>query len=390
MRKGAKYVKVKGHANLYKSREGNFSIRLSWENEDRWIATGCTTIQALRASRVWRDFQNLSRADFMALARSQRVSQERSLNNLIAPYLTYCEGRGIRETVQKRTHLNRLAAHTHREQGREARVGDMTIADIDAEVLDGFRAALATSTIHGKKKSKKIMAGSTVNRYLDDASAFFKWAMRPPRRYVQLNPLSLIERYTENPKVVPPPDDAEYARLLAAAAGWFRRVIEFASEEGARLRAITELKRCDVQRGGVNGFVTLIRKGGGDYTIPLTPRAAALLKEIPLRLDTPFVFCDFDGEPLWRDNHRGHDYNYLYDEWKATLKRAGLRHFRFHDLRARFGTEKAKDDVEKFKIQKLLGHKTDKATARYVRLAAKDLEGAMSGQRKREERKENE
>ncbi len=48
------------------------------------------------------------------------------------------------------------------------------------------------------------------------------------------------------------------------------------------------------------------------------------------------------------------------------MRKAGIKDFRFHDLRHTFATRLAQAGVDLYKISKLLGHKDIKMTQRYA------------------------
>ncbi len=48
------------------------------------------------------------------------------------------------------------------------------------------------------------------------------------------------------------------------------------------------------------------------------------------------------------------------------MRKAGVKDFRFHDLRHTFATRLAQAGVDLYKISKLLGHKDIKMTQRYA------------------------
>ena len=61
----------------------------------------------------------------------------------------------------------------------------------------------------------------------------------------------------------------------------------------------------------------------------------------------------------------------------TALKKAGIRDFKFHDLRHTFASGLARNGVDLYVIQKLLGHTTPKMTQRYAHLSKGQLKGAI-------------
>ena len=77
-----------------------------------------------------------------------------------------------------------------------------------------------------------------------------------------------------------------------------------------------------------------VPKGKRVRSVPMMPQVIEILAELKGREDftedADLVFCSTVGEHL--------DYHRHLKRYKASLKRAGLREIRFHDLRHAFGT----------------------------------------------------
>ena len=56
------------------------------------------------------------------------------------------------------------------------------------------------------------------------------------------------------------------------------------------------------------------------------------------------------------------------------MKEAGIKDFRFHDLRHCAGSALTRANVPEMKIQSILGHKTVQMTKRYSHLRPSDVE----------------
>ena len=60
--------------------------------------------------------------------------------------------------------------------------------------------------------------------------------------------------------------------------------------------------------------------------------------------------------------------------WETALERAGIEHFRFHDLRHTTASYLAMNGASLLAISKVLGHKTTKMTERYSHLATSHID----------------
>jgi len=63
--------------------------------------------------------------------------------------------------------------------------------------------------------------------------------------------------------------------------------------------------------------------------------------------------------------------------YHTAVKRAGLGHVRFHDLRHTFASHLIMAGVDLRTVQALMGHKTIQMTMRYSHLAPENLKGAV-------------
>jgi integrase len=64
-------------------------------------------------------------------------------------------------------------------------------------------------------------------------------------------------------------------------------------------------------------------------------------------------------------------------EWKAALDAAGIRDFRFHDLRHTAATRALNAHRNLKTVQRMLGHKAIATTLRYTRSDVEDVRAAM-------------
>src|SRR5205807_3594530 len=83
--------------------------------------------------------------------------------------------------------------------------------------------------------------------------------------------------------------------------------------------------------------------GGEAREIPLTGRLFDLLQA---RRQAEGLVFTFNGQPLHR----------IKTAWKAAIRRAGLRYFRFHDLRHTFNTRLMEAGVMQEVRKALMGH----------------------------------
>jgi integrase len=102
-------------------------------------------------------------------------------------------------------------------------------------------------------------------------------------------------------------------------------------------------------------------QSGKARTAPLGSEAEAILRRLPRRLGSPWVFVQPGGA--------GEPYQDTLKAWDAAREKAGLGDFRWHDLRHTFGSRLAMAGIDILTIKELMGHKTLAMTLRYAHLS---------------------
>jgi integrase len=73
----------------------------------------------------------------------------------------------------------------------------------------------------------------------------------------------------------------------------------------------------------------------------------------------------------------GKRYYEVKTSFQEALEKAGIKDFRFHDLRHCFASDLVQREVDLYVVQKLLGHKSQAMTQRYSHLAPENLRNAV-------------
>ena len=112
-------------------------------------------------------------------------------------------------------------------------------------------------------------------------------------------------------------------------------------------------------------------KSGEDYHVPMNDELRTLLRALPSRLKSRWVFPSDSGDtPL-------DPRNYLNRVFRPALQRARIENFRWHDLRHTFASRLVMRGVDIRTVQELMGHKTLAMTMRYAHLAPDHLQVAV-------------
>lgn len=210
------------------------------------------------------------------------------------------------------------------------------------------------------RHAEKQLSAATVNRDLEALRHILFWAV--DEGFLAVNPLSRLPmvRVRRKPRFVM--TVAEEEKLLAAAAPHLYRIIIAALDTGMRRGEILAQRweHLDFTRELL--YVTHSKTAEGEAReIPLTARLRDLL--LTDRHADGIVFT-FKGQPIRK----------IKTAWKAAIGRAGIRYYRFHDLRHCFNTRLLEAGVMQEVRKSLMGHSSGEdvhAIYTHVELPAK-------------------
>jgi integrase len=224
-------------------------------------------------------------------------------------------------------------------------------AGLDVDGRPIYRAA-------GKKRTD-----ATVNRYHAAIMALFTWSIkrrRAPKGWE--NPARKVERPREKNQVIRFLTDVERKRLLEAcrASAWpqLYLLVLMAITTGARRSELLGLTWRDVDLERAMAHVHT-SKNGEARALPLLPAVLAELARFASEHPQELVFRSRAGrtEPARFDS-----------SWHSALERAGVKRFRFHDLRHCCASYLAQEGASLLEIADVLGHKSLTMSRRYAHL----------------------
>jgi integrase len=250
--------------------------------------------------------------------------------------------------------------------------GDQPLEAITPDMIDRYKEGLIAE---GRLSNRVIV------RHLTVLHGVFKRAGRVWN--LERNPAaaSLVER----PKVTYTGEFSAYEpdeiELLANAAAdpQDAALIRACAYTGVRQGEALALRWADVDF--VAGLVHVRRnytdhrekvpKGKKVRAVPMMPAVVEALARLKERdhftADDDLVFCNVVGE------HR--DPWALRRRWYRTIKRAGVRRLRFHDLRHTFGTHAVRE-LDGYAVQSYMGHAHYSTTMRYLHHKPRPLDAA--------------
>ncbi len=150
----------------------------------------------------------------------------------------------------------------------------------------------------------------------------------------------------------------EIAILLDTCDDHLRPVVLMALNTGMRKGEILGLTWDQVDLK--HGFILLTdTKNGERREIPINQTLHATLVALPRHIIGPYVFWQGEGKA----------YKDVKSSFRSACRRAGIKDFRFHDLRHTFASHLVMAGVDLTTVKELLGHKSITMTMRYAHLA---------------------
>ena len=234
--------------------------------------------------------------------------------------------------------------------------GEKLISEITYYDLERYRNKLKVGkAFHGRGLSK-----SSVNREISCLHHMFdkakEWKLLDKSPFDDGGSLWFNEKDSERKRFL---SREEISSLLSCITKpWLADVVECALHTGLRKQEVLNLKWEQVQ----DDFLYIQdTKTEEPREIPVNAYLSKLLSHISARnrVKSTFVFHRGDGQKI----------NGIAQPWKAALEKAGIKNFRFHDLRHTFASHFCMQGGHLKTLQKILGHSDISQTMRYSHLS---------------------
>jgi len=192
---------------------------------------------------------------------------------------------------------------------------------------------------------------------------------------LEKNPASKVPLFNVDNKVEHYLDEAELGRLLTVLRSPDSPrnvclIALFLLSTGARLNEALKATWSQIDRQTrVWRIPAAVSKSRKIRVVPLNDSALDVLAE----LDTE---GEFDG--LFVNRQTGKPYTTIMKVWSRLRLKAGLPHFRIHDLRHQYASFLVNAGFSLFCVQQVLGHSDPKVTQRYSHLSTKSLQDAAN------------
>ena len=249
--------------------------------------------------------------------------------------------RWLQETSDKRTHADDIAKLAWLQQFLRGRA----LAGITREEI----AAI------GQRKKAEASA-ATANRYLALVRAILRKAWM---EWQWVDRIPKVTLYRERKRRVRWITPEQAASLLDELPEHQHDITVFALATGLRQGNVVRLEwsQVDLERGTcwVPGDEA---KGGEDLHVSLSEVALAVLQRQRGKHER-FVFT-YRGKPIRQVNTRG---------WRAALRRAGIKDFRWHDLRHTWASWLVQNGTPLYDLQEMAGWASPAMVRRYAHVA---------------------
>ena len=215
---------------------------------------------------------------------------------------------------------------------------DLQLALINTSAIRKYRQ---------ERHKEKTLTAATVNRDLSVLRRVLYWGVE--EGYLAANPLGRLRMERERRTKRPVLSLREEQMLLAAAPDHLKRIILCALHTGMRRGEILSQRWEDIDFDNRILHVSHSKTPEGEAReIPLTSRLNDVLTA-HRELRGP-VFT-YEGSPI----------RIIKSSWAASLRRANIRHFRFHDLRHTANTRMMLAGVLQEVRREILGHSSQRS-----------------------------
>lgn len=215
-----------------------------------------------------------------------------------------------------------------------------------------------------KAKRLESVSPASVNRELSCLKHMYTKAIE--WGYVKINPAKGVKKLKEPPGRLRYLNSDEIRALITACSDHLRPIVVTALNTGMRKTEILRLRWAQVDLE--NRKITVINsKNNESRIIPINQTLFNELSNLSKKSKGEYLFSDGAGQP----------FSDIKRSFSTALRRAGIKDFRFHDLRHTFGSYLVMQGVDLRTVQQIMGHKDIKMTMRYSHLSPEHVQGAV-------------
>ena len=244
--------------------------------------------------------------------------------------------------------------------------GNRSLKSLTPDIVEGFLAQrrLAGNQAPGTCRKGNPLSNSTVNRDLGVLKCILNRAVF--NGLLERNPIQRVRPFKEESRDRTLTKE-EYQDLLARCSPRLRLIVQIAYWTGMRKGEILGLRWDQIHfQHKVINLEASETKTQEKREVPLTEELLGLIQRTPRTLGCPYVFT-----------HKGQRILDVKTAFRNAIRAAGIKNFRFHDLRHCAVTNLRKAGVNDSVIMSISGHKTYAMFKRYNRIDRKDRVDAL-------------
>jgi len=283
----------------------------------------------------------------------KKHESKETLEEFAERYLKWCEDIGQKAVDSKRSHVESIQTYF----GKDTLLSKITRADIEK-----YQATLMSSPSQRKASIKP----ATVNRRMACLRHMISKAVE--WKVLADHPCRGVKQFKENNRRVRFLTVEECNILLdACPSSTLNQVVELALNTGMRKSELLHLEWDHVNVH--QEFLEILDQKNGEYdTIPLNERALEILRSIPKRLDSKYVFTGKKlGKPFWD----------LKRQFEKAVSDAKLEGVTFHTLRHTAASHMVMNGTPLATVKEILRHKDYAMTLRYAHLSSAHKKAAV-------------
>jgi len=224
-----------------------------------------------------------------------------------------------------------------------------TLQQINAWLVERYKSQRQKElTRYGRHPSK-----ATINRELACLKHMFtkavEWGL------VSSNPVKKVKLFPEKPNKLRVLSNDEFEKLYNVSSDFLKPILVIAINTGLRRSEILNLRWEDINFK--EGFIYISdSKNNDSRVIPINQTLRERLELLKNKSTGDYLFSYGDSAEPVKSIKKGF--------W-AALRRSGIDHCRFHDLRHTFASRLVMSGVDIVTVKELMGHKDIKMTMRY-------------------------
>lgn len=263
-----------------------------------------------------------------------REKKQYTLNQAIDLYLKYSK-------IHKKDYVHDLSkTNSFREYFKNKNLDDILAQDVESYI--------------NYLKEKKKLANATINRYLAALSKLYNISIK--NNLTNKNPCKDVKKLKEDNEKIRYLTKDEEERLFKELPERIKPIVITALQTGLRRSNILNLKWDNIDFDF--RYIEILKqdnKGHKSIKIPISDTLYEVLSKIkPI---SEYVFANPDT---------GMPYNTIRKAFNNACKRAGIKNFRFHDLRHTVATRLVEMGVDIRTVQEIMAHSSIVTTQRYM------------------------